>query len=449
MSVVRLIAIGLFLAAFGAGPALSDAKPRLVFAHYMVCCPRAGPNVTVEDFEAEIREARAVGIDGFALNCGEWNTRADYPNNSKMLFEAARRVGPEFKLFFSADQSGQLTPGEAADMVVSYRAHPNQLRRDGKVVLSSFVGNSEWVDAVRAKVRERVGDEIFVVPFFFPPSGNALPNGIEIRTLAERNPGIDGFFYFGASGNADQLARSIRSNAAEWARHGKLFMAGVTPYYRGLRGNYRIFESQGYEGLMKQWMAAIETDTEWVEIVTWNDWAEATYIAPLTALNPTSRTMELWGRLLTHQGYLEASRYFIDWFKTRREPPVRREQLFFAYRLHPKNAFGQADPLVARNARPNGANLLADQVHVFVLLQHPAVLILRNGPETYRRPLSAGMNFVSVPLTPGDVAFALLRDGVVIAEMKGEFPIRLGSDWRDGNWANFNVYTGKLDVVPQ
>ena len=34
-------------------------------------------------------------------------------------------------------------------------------------------------------------------------------------------------------------------------------MAGVTPCYRGLGGNYRVYESRGFEGLAQQWAGAI------------------------------------------------------------------------------------------------------------------------------------------------------------------------------------------------
>ena len=48
----------------------AERPTRQVFAHYMVCIPRAGGGATVADYMAEMRDAQARGIDGFVLNCG-------------------------------------------------------------------------------------------------------------------------------------------------------------------------------------------------------------------------------------------------------------------------------------------------------------------------------------------------------------------------------------------
>src|SRR3954470_24114580 len=116
------------------------AQSKFVFAHYMVCCPRGAMDAagaykdpTVEDFVQEMTEAHAVGIDGFVLNCGEWNGHPRYKAYTVLLFEAARRFGPGFKLFFSPDH---LTVDEVADMVATYGNHPGYFRYDGRPVLS-------------------------------------------------------------------------------------------------------------------------------------------------------------------------------------------------------------------------------------------------------------------------------------------------------------------------
>jgi glucan endo-1,3-alpha-glucosidase len=189
--------------------------------------------VTVEDFLDDIREAHDAGIDGFALNCGEWNGAPRYKIHTQKLYEAARRFGPTFKLFFSADG---VTAEEAADMVITYGGHPNQLRQDGRPVLSSFGGDEGWVRSIQARLAELGAGPAFVVPYFFPPSRREVPRSSDVAALGSVGQGLDGFFYFGAAGTPVDLAGAIRLHAAEWRRQGKLFMAGITPYYRGLRG---------------------------------------------------------------------------------------------------------------------------------------------------------------------------------------------------------------------
>ena len=119
-------------------------KRHYVFAHYMVCFAAQGERV--DDYKREIQEAQAAGIDGFALNCGDWHNEPHYPRRTKAIYQAALELGTGFKLFFSVDFAGLKghPPGEfesyVLDMVKTYGHHPNQLRVDGRTVVSTFGG---------------------------------------------------------------------------------------------------------------------------------------------------------------------------------------------------------------------------------------------------------------------------------------------------------------------
>ena len=52
---------------FSAAALSLSAEPKTVFAHYMTCFGNS-----VGGYEREIKLAQQYGIDGFALNCGEW-----------------------------------------------------------------------------------------------------------------------------------------------------------------------------------------------------------------------------------------------------------------------------------------------------------------------------------------------------------------------------------------
>src|SRR5215469_16023862 len=106
-----------------------------------------------------------------------------------MVFAAARRFGPSFKLFFSADRGGaafgyDLSPNEVADMVARYRDHPNQLRYHGRPVLSTFDGDAAWFRAIRSKIRQQTGENVFLVPSMFPSSRREVPNAEDVDALA-------------------------------------------------------------------------------------------------------------------------------------------------------------------------------------------------------------------------------------------------------------------------
>jgi hypothetical protein len=423
------------------------AQEKYVFASYMVGSPLAGEDVTIDDFLSDIRAAHAAGIDGFALNCGEWNGTPRYKKYSAMMFEAAQRFGPNFKLFFSADRLGaaqgfDLSADEAADMVVQYHNHPNQLRYQGRPVLSTFTGDSVWFHAIRDKIRQQIGEDVFLIPSFYPPSRREVPNAQDLRELTAQSDGFDGFFYFGAAGNPVELADAIRLNANAWSKNDKLFMAGIAPYYRGLFRNYRVFEYNGYDGLVRQWMAAIQSATDWVELVTWNDWSEDTYFSPLGATDDVVRSTKDWGYLLTHDGFLAATRYFSEWFKSGQQPAVDREQVFYAYRLHRRYAPGRPNPYRTEVGWPLGAFELNDQVNVLGLLHAPAEIVLGNASSAEAAVLGAGMGTVALPMENGPLLFTVKRNGTTIGAKMGEFPISV----MDG-WSNFNVLAGEIPIA--
>jgi hypothetical protein len=216
-------------------------------------------------------------------------------------------------------------------------------------------------------------------------------------------------------------------------------MAGITPYYRGLRTNYRVFENDGFAALVKEWTAAIQTNTAWVELVTWNDWGEDTYLAPLSSTAAAARWTDTWGSLLSHDGFREVSAYYAEWFKTGRQPQIGGERLYYAYRLHRKYAEGRPVPTEPSATWPRGVGSLVDCVNVLAFLDQPAELTVRIGTVSERVKLAAGASMASVLMDTGEVSFELRRNGAVIASKAGEFPIA-GAD----AWGNFDMLTGKL-----
>ena len=87
-----LILCVFLLAAFRA------SAQRLVFAHYMLTNQdyQADSDPTQElkiaAYEREIRQAQAVGIDGFAFNAGGWLRQPYYIRYAAQMFEAAVRL---------------------------------------------------------------------------------------------------------------------------------------------------------------------------------------------------------------------------------------------------------------------------------------------------------------------------------------------------------------------
>ena len=222
------------------------------------------------------------------------------------MYEAARQLGTGFQLFVSADAAAL---DEIPDIVRTLKDHPNQFRYDGKPVLSTFGGTG--VDNVLGKERIRIAhnEGAVYVPYYYPrPNITELPKAEHVAQLTRDFPDLDGYFYFGAAGDPDDLARSSSLLAKAWLGLGKIYMASVTPYYRGNGGNFRAFETRGFEGMAKEWEAAIRDGVTWIELVTWNDWNESSYLAPFGEPQDTSLWKGHFGpKLLSHVAYLDAS----------------------------------------------------------------------------------------------------------------------------------------------
>ena len=397
-----------------------------VFAHYMVCCPTAGGSAALDDYKREIEEAQKRGIDGFALNCGGWKKREPhYHARTLLMYEAAKQLGTDFQLFVSLDGEA-LT--ELQDVVRTLKDHPNQFRHDGRPVLSTFGGQSgdDHVEG-RRLIRAAHDEGTLFVPFYYPnPNMTELPTEAHVAQLVRDFPEVDGYFFFGGAGPAEQIARCNAIHAAAWRGLGKVFMAGITPYYRGSRGNFRCFETRGFEGMAQEWEGAIRSDATWVELVTWNDWGESTYLAPFGQPSGTS----LWGghfggKMLSHVAYLDASRYYIEWFKTGKPPAISKDELFYFYRLHPASLPITVNPAdeTGGHGRPQGADALLDHLFVTVFLTAPAQLTLHSGDTSKVFDLPAGVHHVSMPFASGIQRFVLQRDGRPVFDKTGEHEI--------------------------
>jgi hypothetical protein len=173
-----------------------------------------------------------------------------------------------------------------------------------------------------------------------------------------------------------------------------------------------MFESAGFFSMQQQWRAAIEEGTDWVELITWNDWGESTYLAPVGS--PADRDIwqdvfpSSWGRLLSHDGFLGASQYYISWFKHGTPPAIERDELFYFYRIHPETL----------RPRPRTMSLLLDRIFLTSFLSRSVALTVTSGKVQTTVNLPDGTGFASVPLFAGRVGFTAFDEGGNVIGMK-------------------------------
>ncbi|MBC8096194.1 MAG: hypothetical protein H7Y43_10305 [Akkermansiaceae bacterium] len=397
--------------------------PRLVFAHYMVCFATYGE--TVDAYKREINEAQAAGIDGFALNIGAWDDiQSYYKKRVALMYDAAEQLGTGFKLFFSVDFG---EPTNVVQMVKAYGNRAASLRHNGEIVLSAYGWNDvpskgwpgmDWTHAIIGKL-EQDGLPIFFIPYFFSDPVRELPSyasGASI--LLKYGSLLDGIFWWGAAGLPPELVQS-NDNYRRAARDaGKLFMASVAPAYWGHKQpglGRRYYEFDGGEGMVLQWLALITNRPDWIEINTWNDFNESTYVAPVEDAGAYFAELKTPQRS-PHAGYLELSKRYIQWFKTGTEPAIDRDELFYFYRPHPKDAVA-----TDTNDFPVGWRTgdVQDTLHLTAYLIAPAELQIVSGTNSAFRALPAGMSHVRVPFVAGSQHFTLRRATYTVLTAEG------------------------------
>ena len=385
----------------------TNANPHYVFAHYMVCCAPYAP--TVEAFRREIIEAQAANLDGFALNVGSWDPsfQTYYQTNVELMYQAAEQLGTGFKLFFSVNFGGETN---VIDMIMAYANRPNTFRYNGKVVLSTY--REEQLDwkLIRAALHTN-GVNIFFIPYFFSAE---LPNTTAAQNLlATYTNLLDGVFTFAPAGALDQIvAANLQVNDATKSA-GKISMCSVTPHYWGCVQydvGRRYYESFGGEGLDLQWTQLIFDQPDWIEITTWNDPNESTYICPADHGALASSVP----RRNPHGGYLELSKYYITWYKNGQSPPIDRDALFYFYRIHPKD-------LVITNDQPvqDWSGEIEDSLFLTTMLTQPANLVVTSGGVTNQFSQSSGLSSVRVPFNVGPQVIELWRDGARVGVING------------------------------
>eukprot|EP01018_Ginkgo_biloba_P039941 Gb_40414 [translate_table: standard] len=426
------------------------AEPRLVFAHYMLYAPDS-----LDVLKQEIRLAQSKGIDAFALNSNVWRQeRAD------AMYQAAKEVSPQFKIFFSADihkdSNGNLKPSELVTMLTRYATHPNQLKYNGKQFFSAWLGSDDswWKEygystalAGWQDVFQKAGgkNNYFFVPFF-PTDGSK--DGV-MGMISNFKSLVDGLMSWDTSSwpyfspdYQNPSDEKDRNYLTACSSNGKVYMPTPSPWFfkniQGtccsdscksksvdcgcqVKGNY-----QGPGLWIKRWQQLIQLSPPLLEIVTWNDWVESSYIAPGLSQAAT----DVAG--FPHRAFLELGQYYIRWYKTGTQPAITEDSMYMFYYTHSKNVNVPADGCKVVHSED-----LSDKLYVTAMLNQPAALELQSGSDSQAFNAPKGISTWSMDFKEGHQAALLKRGGVVLSSLNGAKAISNSNITK----YNFNVYS--------
>ncbi len=314
--------------------------------------------------------------------------------------QACENVDPGFKVMLMPDMMAgyRSQPEQLVPMMLKLAASPAALRLDdGRLVLAPYnaqVQTPEWW-AEQLRAFETAGERIAFVPLF-----QGWWNYLE--KFAPLSFGISDWGVRGPS-----AARSRAERAAEVKRHVGVWMQAVSP--QDVRPkSFGFWETCGSLGFRTLWETAIDGPADWVQIVTWNDFSEASEIRPATG---------------TQYAFYDLTAYYATWFKTRRQPEIVRDVLYYFHRTQAHDTL--PDPaLQTRPFKVMPGDPAADQVELLAFLKAPGTLEIELAGEVHRQEAAAGITSFTVPLTPGRPVFRLRRGGEVVTAVESAFAIR-------------------------
>ncbi|KAF7543086.1 hypothetical protein G7Z17_g11025 [Cylindrodendrum hubeiense] len=278
---------------------------RQVYAHYMVGLT---DNQALSQWETDITQAKEALIDGFALNIGPVDAWTD--TQLALAYQAAESL--DFDLFISFDQSSTTniwTVESVASYVNAYKDSSAQVLVDGKPMVSTFEGPG-WSDNW-ATVREQTGG-IFLVPDW----SSLGPDGISGMSSV-----IDGAFSWSAwpGPGATQMTTDqdvlYQTALGKGTTEEKPYMMGVSPYFyvnlpEWSKNWYSSSESLWYD----RWQQVLEVDPAYIEIITWNDFSESSYISDIVPAQIVSGA-EVYVDGFDHSAMRAVLPYFITAYK--------------------------------------------------------------------------------------------------------------------------------------
>jgi formylglycine-generating enzyme required for sulfatase activity len=409
LAALAILATALSLGALAQSAPSAPGKPvteRTVLCWYMVCFHNS-----VEFYKQEIELAQRHGIDGFLLDVGEWSK--NYIGSTERMYEAAKQLNTGFKLAMAPEYSVQPFVPQVRDMVLRFRDHPNQLRQDGKSVLSGYGNGNLFPPVVEALKAD--GVQVCLVPFAFFPRFLYAPGTESFEDLFTATPQLDGLMMF----NAYQLGNTISDNATGrrvTQRLGKIFAAGVMPAYN----SPNLQDYRGLSGYLDMWRGAINDGADWISIVIWNDYNEDSGLMP--GRWPFGSERYQFDR---DEAPLDVTAYVSAWFKGGRQPVITQDKLFLTYRNRAKwlrqvwNGKEWVDVSLTGGRFDQIHDDVEDRVYIDTMLTAPASVTVELGGKTQSFDLPAGLGHASVPMAPGVPRVTLERGKKVLADVIG------------------------------
>jgi hypothetical protein len=347
--------------------------------------PRPGDDWRQQDLAEEVKQASSAGIDGFSVDIltTHDNTAWVAPIPS-LLLRVAEKTNPQFKIMLVPDMDGELgrlTPQHLASEMSLLAVSPAAFRlADGRLVVAPYMAENRpvawWRDFISAMNLTYKIDVALVPVFLDATSANIrqfAPIAFGMSEWGRRNPAANPI-----NGSRAVDIRDVHNLSKIWIQP-----VSVQDY----RPRDQIYdEAENTTNLRNTWRIAIDGKADWVQIITWNDYAENTAIAP--SVRHGSALLDIFS-------------YYITYFKWGVPPPITMDSVFLTHRTQLIGAtpYGQQTALASLRRRSTPGR---DAVEALTFLRAPALVTLTVGSSKMFCNAPAGVSTCLAPIAqPG------------------------------------------------
>lgn len=336
----------------------------------------AANNWPSANMQREVSMAIARGITGFTFDILNLADAMSVTGHLQLMLAAAQAVEPRFWIVPMLDLSAlvSLTQAQAVALIASLNSAPSVARLpDGRMLISAFNATAQpllWWQGVFATLNSMQVYVAFIPVLLGEPASNPL---------ASVSHGLGGW------GTATPAAASACPPC--------MMMPVLTQQFRPKDACF--WEAGNFDAFVAGWMAAINGGAQYVQIVTWSDFAESGQVQPCTdatlALNIGT-------------GFYDLTAYYAQWFATGVQPAITKDVLYWCYRRMP---WAAAHPNQSATFKVVAPGVAQDDIQVLAFLSAPGVISVDG--HTLNAP--AGITSLKIATAPGNPVFALLRDG--------------------------------------
>ena len=368
----------------------------------------------------EIRRALRIGIDGFAIDA--WAGDKDAKRSFDALICTAAAKDYPFEVTVCVDPAcGGRLDSTVKWLVERYGDNPKLARRDGKpLIFGYFSQGPAWsfaqakagakTDAEKIALRSsplgwhlagaafreaerRVGQAVFYqfgYGYLFHPYLKEIPDKKSVEALGTIARYVDAVGTFGFPGrHAQEIAAAVKKSGAEWS--------GGIGMYQKENIPFELYIPPGTEWLEGKWRGIRNQGATLPQFITWNDYGENSNVAPA------------WE---TRYTLYDLTGYHIEWWKTGKQPEVKRDRVYLIYAKYPRGA--KIWPFAQGWTRPR-------KLEVLTILHAAATICLPGREIEFEAP--AGYSRKQFPLTVGPVIAEVVRGGEVVTRIESPEPI--------------------------